>query len=91
MTSRDQVNRLAELWRERDNLNKVREDAVSRNFWLGVVNEAFSGTGSRSSLASAIGGNGDLASVFMAAVTEEIDQLLEANKELLIEAGGEVE
>lgn len=86
--TKDQVETLGRLYREREEIQKVR-DIATRNFWIGVANEMFSGTGTRSAVVGGLGGTADFASLMANACAEEFEDLQKRIDAAIVENGGQ--
>lgn len=83
------VEDLANLFRRRENLQSAKEFASERNFWLGVINEAFGGSGTRSAVMEAVGGSGTFADLLKRTACEHIEERQKEIDQEIIELGGE--
>lgn len=87
--TRQQAEKLTQLYSERQEVQKARDLAADRNFWLGIATDAFKGTGTRSIVLDELGGAGEFASLMLRVVParfEEIQQALDAE---ISENGGQ--
>lgn len=84
--TREQVETLNRLYERRAELQRARERA-DRNFWIGVANEVFGGTGTRSSVLNAIGGTGEFSALMAQALAERVEQM-QRNIDAEIEQNG---
>lgn len=91
--------KLAELYRNREQLQKHRERAMDRNVWIGFVNRGVAPKDSNGPvrdvtetehMAEAIGGTGVLASLIQLAFVEAISKMQKGLDEEIKDLGGEV-
>ena len=87
--NKDTVAELHRLYERRQELQRQREEASNRNFWLGIFNDQMRGTGTRSSVASALGGTGQLADIVMIAVSNRFELLQQQIDKQITDLGGE--
>lgn len=86
--TREAVVKLAALYQKRADLQKLRETA-NLSFWGNLVNEAFGGTGTRSSVCNGVGGAVALVHLFNRAVDEKLLALMIDIDNQIIDLGGE--
>lgn len=85
--TRDQVDMLSRLYREREELQKDRERS-DINFWASIVNEFCGGTGTRSSVVNALGGKGELAAIMFQAASKKFEKRQQEIDQEIIDHGG---
>jgi len=81
------IKALAKLYDARERLQHVKETA-NKNFWIGVVDDAFKGTGTRSNLREAVGGVGELAILLQRTVSDHLEQQMRDLDTQIEELGG---
>lgn len=81
------VDALYRLYGQRQDIQRQRENAT-RNFWLGIVNEFAQGTGTRSSVVNALGGNGAVADMLMVAASNRFEALEQQLDKQITDLGG---
>lgn len=71
-----QVEKLARLYEQRKDLQKAREYAAEQNFWLGVLDDAFRGTGgTRSFVMERMGGRADFVALLSRSVVNRFEEM----------------
>lgn len=88
MVDRATVAQLERLYTERDDLGRAKNE-LQHNFWVGIVNDSFRGTGTRASVMNAVGGTQTLIDIFHAATVAKIDALQEEITAKIEELGGQ--
>ena len=89
---------LADLYRRRENLQLHRERATSRNLWLSFVSRGQSPTETSGTtrattdseqIVDALGGHGEVAALFLRAVSEQFERLQRDIDKQIVDLGGE--
>ena len=87
--TREQAAKLTQLYDKRHDLQQARELAADRNFWLGIANEAFRGTGTRSTVLSRLGGSEAYASLMLRVVPARFEEMQRAIDTEIEQNGGQ--
>lgn len=85
--NKDTVEQLAKLYHDREALQKAR-DTADKNFWLGVINDAFRSE-RRIEVLEAVGGAGSFAAILGQTVVEVIESFQLDLDRQIIDLGGE--
>lgn len=86
--SKQTVDKLKALYDERHELQRAKENC-HHNFWVGAINDAFSGTGTRAAVVQACGGIGPFIDVLHNATVQRIEKRQQELDALIVELGGE--
>jgi hypothetical protein len=87
--TREQAAKLTHLYEKRQDLQRARELAADRNFWIGIANEAFWGTGTRSMVMSKLGGAEAYATLMLRVVPDRFEELQRALDTEIEQNGGQ--
>lgn len=89
MIDKATVAELHRLYERRETMQRAKERATDRNFWLAIVNEKFGGTGWASDVRDALGGPGGMTDHLMHSTVGRIEEAMKGVDHEIETLGGQ--